>query len=81
MIKIKERKLGRGGKKGYYGFSYPETGIIEIDPRLKSRTYLGTIIHEALHIFFPEMSEDKVNDMGNELTKLIWDKNFRRIQK
>ncbi len=55
-IKVIEKHL-----KGYCGYAYPETGEIEIDPRLSDYNYMSTLIHEVLHVLFPDMSETEVD--------------------
>ena len=74
-IKVVERKLGR---EKALGQQWP--GIIEIDPGQKSRTYLDTLIHEALHECFPETSETRIVQVSRAITKVIWDKHYRRIR-
>ena len=77
-IKIVERKLGR---EKAFGQSWQNDSFIEIDPRQKSRQYLNTLIHEILHVLYPEDSETKVIENSRILSKYIWEKNYRRVQK
>lgn len=77
-IKIVEKKLGR---ERAWGRSWRGESFIEIDPRQKSRQYLNTLIHELLHVIYPEESETKVREHSGVLTKYIWEKNYRRIYK
>lgn len=75
-LKIVEKKL-----KAYLGYAYLDKDVIEIDPRQKSKQYLDTLIHECLHILFPEESETSVADKAKTITDCIWRKNYRRIEK
>ena len=77
-IKVVEKKLGRERARGT---ACSETGEIEIDPRLDSKTYMGTTIHEWLHIEFPDMAEEKVLKLERRLRDLLWERGFRRIHK
>ena len=73
---LKERKLGRERAAGQ---AFTEEGLIEIDPRLKPRQWLSTLIHEAVHMAFPEASEDRVAKAERLITRILWRANLRRI--
>jgi hypothetical protein len=77
-IKVLERKLGQ---EHALGQAWMDTLEIEIDPRQRSKVYLNTLIHEALHIADPKMSETKVRKLSGILTQVLWQQNFRRIMK
>lgn len=74
--KVIERKLG---KEKAFGMYYSD-GIIEIDPRQKSKSYLNTLIHEHLHHLCPNRGEAWVKNSAGVLTRAIWDKGFRRLK-
>jgi hypothetical protein len=75
-IKIKKKVL-----KQYWGYAYPEEDRIEIDPRLRSRRFLNTLIHEILHVLYPNDSETKISENADTITHYIWHENYRRIDK
>ena len=77
-IKVIDKKLGR---QKAVGQAYADAKVIEIDPRQTSRNYLDTLIHELLHVYNPEWSETKVSKTANEMTDIIWKKNYRRIKR
>ena len=79
--KIVEVKLGRHRVAGrsVYGFALKDRNKILIDPRQRGRTYLDTIIHEKLHLLFPDWSESKVITAARELTLLLWNHSYRRV--
>tara|TARA_B100000959_G_C14769991_1_gene537085 strand:- start:522 stop:815 length:294 start_codon:yes stop_codon:yes gene_type:complete len=77
-IKVIDKKLGR---QKAVGQAYTDAKVIEIDPRQTSRNYLDTLIHELLHVYNPEWSENKVSKTANEITDIIWKKNYRRIKR
>ena len=54
---------------------------IEVEERQESKDYLDTLIHEMLHCFAPKWGEKRVAETANEMTRVIWDKNYRRIEK
>lgn len=73
---LAERKLGRERAAGQ---AFTEEGLIEIDPRLEPRQWLSTLIHEAVHMAFPEAPEDRVAKAERTITRLLWRANIRRI--
>jgi|TARA_R110000744_G_scaffold270486_1_gene383694 hypothetical protein len=72
-----EKKLGRSGA---VGLCYDD-GNIEIDPRLSSKEYLDTFIHEMLHHHFPELKEEDVATIGTKMMKELWKAGYRKINK
>jgi hypothetical protein len=77
-IKVVSRKLGR---EKAWGQTDSYSGIIEIDPRLKSKKHMEIVIHEALHVLFPMMSETEVLLKSKKLTAVLWSENYRRVHK
>lgn len=82
--KVIERKLGYSNnrnkkKEKVLGHAHFEDGLIEIDPRQSNRSYMDTLIHEKLHLLFPNLSENQIKLKSTELTKLLWDMNYRRV--
>ena len=77
-IKVIDKKLGR---QKAVGQAYSDARVIEIDPRQNSKNYLDTLIHELLHVYNPEWSESKITKTANEMTAVIWQKNYRRIKR
>ena len=77
-IKVKEKKLGR---EGAVGLAYASEMEIVIDKRQGSKDYLDTLLHEMLHCFAPKWGEKRVTETANEMTRVIWDKQYRRIEK
>jgi len=53
---------------------YPE---IWIHSSLKGEPMLSTLIHEATHASFSDLSEDAVNEFGNDLAKILWQLGYR----
>jgi hypothetical protein len=75
-IKIKIRKLGR---EKAWGQAWQGESLIEIDPRQKSKGFMETAIHEALHILFPKLSEKQIITKSRAITDVLWRLNIRRI--
>ena len=71
-IEVKYKKLGR---QKAYGIAYE---YIILDTRLKGKKHLEILIHEALHILFPKLSEDDVVTKSILLTNLLWSESYRK---
>ena len=76
MIKVKYKKLG---KEKVWGLADSQ-GIIYIDSRLKGKKHLEILIHETLHLLYPEDSEDEIIERSIILTNLIWKQRYRRLE-
>jgi hypothetical protein len=75
--KVKERLLGR---ERAYGLCWQGIGLIEIDPRLRPKAALDTLIHEMLHHYAPKWSEAKVKRVATAMASILWEHRFRRIE-
>lgn len=75
-MKVVYRKLG---KEKAWGQAHIDSNTIEIDPRLKGRKKMEILIHEAIHLLNPEMSETKVLEQGRKIANLLWKQNFRQV--
>lgn len=77
-LKVVERKLGR---EEALGLCWKKTGLVEIDPRLDSKAYLDTLIHEMLHLYFPEEEEWRIAKVATKMANALWFRQYRRLQK
>lgn len=71
------RRLGRHKVWGFYS---PEHRLIELDSSLKElpALELEILTHEGLHHVFPQLSEEEVMRAGDELSRILWNHNYRR---
>ena len=74
--KVVYRKLGRERADGR---ALQSDGVIEIDPRIKGRRLLETIVHEVLHITNPHWTEEKVIIDSKEITRILWNTGYRKM--
>lgn len=72
---IVERKLGRERADGLYH----SDGLIEIDPRIKGKKRIDTLIHEHLHHYLPDMPEDDVTKLATSIANALWANRVRII--
>tara|TARA_R110000868_G_scaffold158316_5_gene386333 strand:+ start:2432 stop:2701 length:270 start_codon:yes stop_codon:yes gene_type:complete len=75
-IKVIYKKLG---KEKVWGLADSE-GVIYLDTRLKGKKHLEILIHEALHLLYPEAEEDEIVNKSISLCNLIWKQRYRRIE-
>jgi len=76
MIKVKYKKLG---KEKVWGLADSQ-GIIYLDSRLKGKKHLEILIHETLHLLYPEDSEDEIIEKSIVLTNIVWNQRYRRLE-
>lgn len=63
--------------RGVWGLAFPEEFRIEIDPELEPKTKMDIGLHEGLHVLFPYLPEDVVDNAGKTLADLLWRLGFR----
>lgn len=76
--KVIIRKLG---KEKVWGLAHLANNEIELDERLKGYRFLLYLIHEFMHIRNPLWSETKVRIESSKMAKIIWEQQFRKIEK
>lgn len=75
-VTVIERKLKRERAAGQV---FLDDRIIEIDPRQKPKEWLGTLVHEAVHLAFPDASERTVAAAEKTILDVLWRSGVRRI--
>lgn len=75
-IRIIEKKM-----RVYHGYAFPNKLRIEIRTNQTQVEYLGTLVHELLHIAFPDMSESKIDAIARMITFHLWKQGYRRKSK
>lgn len=74
LPRIRERKLPGAA----LGYAYSD-GLIEIDPRQPAREYLDTLVHESLHLAFPELGEAEIDKSARFISTILWRQNYRKV--
>ena len=64
-----------------WGYAYDTDREIELDERMDDSTMLSTAAHEVLHIVFPFLTENAVDEAGIEIGDVLFRLGFRRIEK
>jgi hypothetical protein len=76
ILGIIYKKLKR---RGATGLVEPDTDMIYADSRIKGHELLDVLIHEGTHILQPYLTEEAVDHIGVELSKMLWADGWRRI--
>jgi hypothetical protein len=63
--------------RGCWGRAWPHESRIEIDPALADKSLLDVLLHEGLHVVFPIIDEETINEAGTSLADLLWRIGFR----
>ena len=79
IIRMIEKKLGRQCAYGQSYLTRKGHGIVAVDPRQTPKCRLDTIIHEFLHHVLPNGSETRVTRLAGQLTSLLWQDGYRRV--
>lgn len=72
-IRIIEKRM-----RVYHGYAFPKKLRIEIRSNQTPVEYLGTLVHELLHICFPDMGETQVDSVARVITYHLWRQGYRR---
>lgn len=74
--KVIHRKLG---KERVWGLAHIGVNKIEIDERVTTYRYMLLMLHEQLHLIFPDWSETKIKKTASKLAKFLWQNKFRWV--
>ncbi len=79
-IRAIKRKLGR---EHACGEAFQGTATFHIDPRPSvhggEKGYLGTLIHEAIHLLDDNLTEKEVVRRETAITNLLWREGYRKV--
>jgi hypothetical protein len=77
-VKVIWRPLGKERAWGQ-ATTDPAHPVIEVDPRLSPRRELEVLVHEAIHICWPDKAEKDVDRAGKLISSVLWQENYRRV--
>lgn len=77
---MKRRKIKIALKPLAYAWGYADAQarVIELDHRMDDRTMLGIAAHEVIHIECPFLTEEWVNQLGEQIGDVLYRLGFRR---
>ena len=79
VIVLQERKLGREQAHGIAWDKADDNPLIEIDERLKGLDRLTILVHEAIHVAMPGVSEKHVIRVAKVVASVLWADPYRRV--
>jgi len=74
MTKVIYKKLRK-----YWGWAYVNQDKIELYHKLKGKQHLKIIIHEKLHLMFPDHDESAIVRLSKDLSNLLWKDGYRKL--
>jgi hypothetical protein len=63
-----------------WGYALLNQDKIELYDKLKGRKHLEILIHEKLHLMFPDLEENAIVRHSRELSSLLWKQGYRRVK-
>jgi predicted SprT family Zn-dependent metalloprotease len=75
MTKVIYKKL-----RTAWGIAYLNQNKIELYDKLKGKKHLEIIIHEKLHLMFPDLDEEAIIRHSRDLCALLWKDGYRKIK-
>jgi hypothetical protein len=65
--------------KKAWGYADLETNEVHMDSRAKGKKHMEIIIHECLHLLWPEESEADIVRKSIMITNTLWFEKYRRV--
>ena len=63
-----------------WGDAYIHENKIVLYDKLKGKKHLEIIIHEKLHLIFPDLEEEAIKRHGKSISDLLWSEGYRLIK-
>lgn len=73
--KVEYRKL-----RTAWGYAYINQNKIILYDKLKGKKHLEIILHEKLHILFPDLDEDAIIRYSRAICDLLWSQGYRMFK-
>lgn len=79
MAKIEGVIYKKLANRNATGLVEDDQDIIYVDERLRGRELLDNLIHEGTHILQRYLKEEAVDHIGVELSNMLWEQGWRRV--
>jgi len=63
-----------------WGYAYIHENKIVLYDKLRGKKHLEIIIHEKLHLIFPDLEEEAIKRHGKSISDLLWSEGYRLIK-
>jgi len=74
MTKVTYKKLRK-----VWGYAYIYQDKIELYDKLKGKKHLEILIHEKLHLCFPELDESAIKKHSKAMCATLWRDGYRKL--
>ena len=78
---VVRRGLKHAGVPVWGTAQYAKKPIIELDKSLKGFNHLTILVHEALHLAYPDLSEADVRRGAKLIAAVEWSQGYRRVER
>jgi len=77
---VKPTKVVYKRLRTYWGWAHIAENKIELYHKLKGKKHLEILIHEKMHLLFPDYDEKSIVRMSKDFSKFLWDQGYRRLK-
>jgi hypothetical protein len=74
MTKVRYKRLRK-----YWGWAYINEDKIDLYHKLKGKKHLEIILHEKLHLIFPDHDEKAIKRISKDICNLLWLDGYRKL--
>lgn len=67
--------------RNYWGYALIDENKIELCQGLRGKKHLEILLHEKVHLFFPDLEERAVLRIGKDMSELLWKEGYRQLKK
>ena len=80
VIKVPKVTVERFGKDhdDEWGYCVKADHEIHLEKRIPARLAAEVIVHEHLHVAFPDATEHRVNTIARNIGNVLWKQGFRK---
>lgn len=63
----------------HWGYAHIHENKIELYHKLKGKKHLEILLHEKLHIIFPDLDESAIKRISKDMCGFLWDQGYRLV--
>lgn len=67
--------------RNYWGYALINENKIELYQGLRGKKHLEILLHEKIHLLFPDLDEKAVLRIGKDMSDLLWKEGYRQLKK
>lgn len=74
MTKVHYKRLRK-----YWGWAYIAEDKIELYHKLKGKKHLEILLHEKMHLLFPDHEEQAIRRISKDICNVLWKDGYRKL--